>query len=201
MNPILRELPTPITTPRLILRPPQIGDGLIVNEGIIESLDILRGVMPWAKGKMPVDVTEEFVRESAANWILKRNEEPYLPLFIFNRENQQFIGATGYHHMNWEVPCIETGYWIRKSCAGFGFMTEAINAITQYAFKQLAVKRIAITCDITNIRSRKIPERLGYSLEATLKSNRINQLTGKTSDTLIYARFNLLGLPSLKVEW
>ena len=80
-------------------------------------------------------------------------------------------------------------------------MTEAVNAITQYAFKQLDVKRITITCDIANIRSKKIPERLGFSLEGTLKRNRRNLLTNEISDTLIYSRYDLKGLPDLAVTW
>ena len=80
-------------------------------------------------------------------------------------------------------------------------MSEAINAITQYAFKQLGVKRIAITCDRDNVRSKKIPERLGYILEATLKNNRRKPVTGEISDTLIYARYDCEGLPDLDVSW
>jgi RimJ/RimL family protein N-acetyltransferase len=201
MKPILLDLPVPIITPRLILRPPQIGDGVVVNEAILESFAILNESVLWAKEKPSVEDSEEFVRQAAANWILKNNDEPYLPLFIFNKETKQFVGGTGYHHYDWNVPSIETGYWIRKSCSGKGLMTEAVNAITQYAFKQLGVKRITITCDKDNIRSGKIPERLGFTLEGTLKANRRKPLTNEISDTLIYSRYNLNGLPDLNVTW
>lgn len=39
----------PIITPRLILRPPQIGDGDVVNEAVLESFDVLNQFMPWAE--------------------------------------------------------------------------------------------------------------------------------------------------------
>jgi RimJ/RimL family protein N-acetyltransferase len=201
MKPILLDLPMPIKTPRLILRPPKIGDGAAVNAAILESISDLRRFMPWAKDKPSVSESEEFVRQAVANWILKKNEEPYLPLFIFDRTTEEFIGGTGYHHIDWDVPCIEMGYWIKNSRSGQGLMTEAVNALTRYAFKQLDVKRITITCDANNIRSKKIPERLNYPLEATLKSNRINLDNGKLSDTLIYAKFDLQGLPELDVIW
>lgn len=201
MKPILLDLPVPIITPRLILRPPQIGDGIVVNEAVLESFNVLNQFMPWAKEKPSVEESEEFARQAAANWILKNNDEPYLPLFMFDKETNQFVGGTGYHHYDWDVPSIETGYWIRSSCAGKGFMTEAVNAITQYAFKQLGVKRITITCDTDNIRSKKIPERLGFSLEGTLKGNRRKPLTNEISDTFIYSRYDLNGLPDLIVTW
>jgi ribosomal-protein-serine acetyltransferase len=201
MNPILLDLRMPIITPRLILRAPQIGDGAVINAAILETFDQLQPIMPWAKTKPSVDDSEEFVRLAAANWILKNNDEPYLPLFMYSKDTQHFVGATGYHHYDWSVPCIETGYWIRKSYAGLGLMTEAVNAITQYAFKQLSVKRITITCDKDNIRSKKIPERLGYTLEGILKANRKNHITGNISDTLIYSRYDLNKLPDLNVTW
>lgn len=201
MKPILLDLPLPISTPRLILKPPQSGDGAIINEAILESFNLLNQFMPWAKEKPSVYESEEFARQSAANWILKNNDEPYLPLLIFDKKTKQFIGGTGYHHYDWNVPCVETGYWIRKSYTEKGLMTEAINAITQYAFKQLGMKRITITCDIDNIRSKKIPERLGFILEGTLKGNRRKLLTNEISDTLIYSRYNLDNLPDLAVAW
>lgn len=200
MRPILLNFPMPITTPRLILRPPQLNDGVLVNEAILESWKEISQTMQWAKEKPSVDDSEEQVRKAAANWILKHNEEPYLQLFIFNRSNNRFIGGTGYHHFDWSVPCIETGYWIRSSCAGQGFMTEAVNAVTQYAFRELRVKRIAITCDADNLRSKKIPGRLGYQYEALLKANRL-KVTGEVSDTLIFARYNLDAIPTMVVTW
>lgn len=42
-------------TERLILRPPEVGDGKVVNAGILESYDDLRLTMPWAKVKPSVE--------------------------------------------------------------------------------------------------------------------------------------------------
>ena len=80
-------------------------------------------------------------------------------------------------------------------------MTEAINALTRYAFEQLGMKRITITCDIDNIRSKKIPESLGYHLEGILKTNRRKPVTNEVTDTLVYSRYNLDGLIDLVVTW
>ena len=199
-NPILMNLPVPITTPRLIIRPPQIGDGIAVNNAICESFDMLNQFMSWAKQMPSIEESEIYARQAAANWILKKNDEPYLPLYLFDKQTKQFMGSTGYHNLDWEIPCLETGYWIRSTCSGQGLMTEAVNALTQYAFKQLGVKRIAITCDINNIRSKKIPERLNYQLESVIKSNRINT-KGDVSDTLVYAKYDLLDIPDLELDW
>lgn len=201
MKPILLDLPMPITTPRLIIRPSQIGDGTIVNAAIVESFPRLHQYMDWAKECPSITDSEEQVRLAAANWLLKKAEEPWLQLFIFNRENNQFVGATGYHSIDWEVPRVATGYWVRTSCERQGYITEALNAITQYAFKQLAITRIEITCANDNERSKKIPERLGYPLEGILKAYRRHPVTQKLSDTLVYARTDMENLPALTVKW
>ncbi len=201
MKPILIDLPMPIKTPRLLIRPPQMDDSNAVNSAIIESFDELHEFMDWANTKPSLKETEAYIQQALDNWILKKNDEPYLPLFMFDKVSDVFIGATGYHHYVWTVPCLETGYWIRSSHLGQGLMTEAINALTQYAFKQLAIKRIAITCDVYNTRSKKIPERLHYTLEGVLKCHRRKPISGELSDTLVYAKYSLKHLPLLTVEW
>ncbi len=200
MNKLLHNFPMPITTPRLIIQPPQLNDAQAVHTAILESFEELHKFMPWAQEKQTIEATEEFIRTAVANWILQRNEEPYLPLFIFDNITKEFIGATGLHHFDWQVPCLEVGYWIRTSRAGKGLMTEAINALTQYAFKELQVKRIAITCDTQNTKSKNIPERLGYTLEGELKFNRITN-NNKISNTYVFARYNLDGMAKLETKW
>jgi len=201
MNTILIDLPMPIYTPRLLIRPPQIIDAPAVNTAILESYEALRITMPWAKTKPTLEETEIYLRQASANWILKKDEEPYLPLLIFETRSNAFIGSIGFHHINWEIPSVETGYWVRRSFEKQGFITEATNAITQYAFKQLNANRIAITCDKDNIASQKIPERLHYILEGTLKNHRKNPVTNELSDTLVYAKYSIESLPALSVTW
>lgn len=122
-------------------------------------------------------------------------------LFILDKNTNDLIGATGFHGINWDVPCTETGYWVRKKYLGQGYITEAINTITHYAFKVLKVKRLTITCDVDNECSKKVPERLGYNLESIIKANRVKPITGEVTETLVFARINLIHLPELKVSW
>ncbi len=201
MNQNLPNFIMPITTPRLTLRPPELADAKVANAAILESFEDLSRFMPWAKTPPSLNETTDFIQQAMANWVVKKSEEPYLPLFIFEKVSGAFLGSTGLHHMNWEVPCFETGYWLRTSAGNHGYMTEAVNAITRYAFIQLGAKRIAITCQRENVRSKKIPERLGYVQEGVLKFNRRDVQSGTLTDTLMYARYDLDGLLDLKVEW
>lgn len=191
-----------ITTPRILIRPPKMGDEFMLNEAVKESYENLRYTMPWAKGGIPsISESELFVKQAIESWVIQKCEEPYLPLFIFDINNHQFIGSTGYHHYDWSVPYLEIGYWIRDSRMNCGYMTEAVNAISRYAFLVLGVKRIVITCDISNVRSRAIAERLRFTLEETLKCNRLNHETGIVSGTLLFAKYDVNDLPALNAEW
>lgn len=201
MKSILFDLPLPIVTPRLILTAPKIGDGIALNSAILESFSIFNQFMPWAASRPSIDESEEFVRTAAANWILKESAEPWLPLFVWDKETDDFIAATGLHNINWQIPSGECGYWIRQKYRGYGFMLEAINALTRYAFEELKFNRFAITCDIDNLKSKQIPEKLGFELEGTLKNHRLKPQTNRLSDTLVYARHNLINLPELTVTW
>ncbi len=195
---MIPNFPMPILTQRLLIRPPKIGDEKALNEAIVESHEQLKVFMAWAKICPSLIDSAQQVRISVKNWVHKKEQEPWLPLYIFDKQSSEFIGATGFHHQNWEIPSVETGYWIRTSKSGFGLMTEAIKALTLYAFEVLGVKRMAITCDADNLQSRKIPERLGYDLEGRLKFHRRKPLDNQLSDTLIYARYNADNLTALK---
>lgn len=201
MKSTIPDFPMPILTPRLIIRPVQASDGILINEAVSESFDILHQFMDWADNKPSLAESNEYATLAAESWIHKAPEEPWLQLSIIDRITNEFIGGTSFHHFDWSVPSIETGYWIRTSRANQGLMVEAINALTQYAFKQLQVKRIAITCDRDNFRSKNIPEKLGYILEETLINHRKKPVTEELSDTLVYAKYDSKDLPPLLVTW
>ncbi len=64
-------------------------------------------------------------------------------------------------------------------------MTRSAAALTTFGFETLGLHRIEIRADAANVRSRAVPERLGYTLEATLRDHRLSR--GEFIDTVIYA--------------
>lgn len=197
INPILFDLPVPIKTSRLLIRHSLPGDGPEVNRAIRDSFNELTQWMPWAETMPSVEVSETFARQSFAKWQLR--EDLTLPIFDWTGKTQ--LGATGLHRMNWNIPFFEIGYWVRSSESGKGYITEAVNAVTRYAFQVLKAKRVEIRCDADNIKSTKIAERLGYQLEGRLHQNEMKCHDQGMRDTLIYSRITLDGIPSLDVTW
>ena len=106
----------------------------------------------------------------------------------------------GLHDIDWEARQCDTGYWVRKSAQGQGFATEAANALVRYAFGALGMRRIGITHSTGNEPSRRIAEKLGFTLEGIQKG--ANLLPGgKHADRLCYARLDISRLPDLDVQW
>jgi ribosomal-protein-serine acetyltransferase len=59
------------------------------------------------------------------------------------------------------------GYWLGADYTGRGLVTDAVRVLLDYAFGELELHRVDITCPATNLRSRRIPERLGFREEGT----------------------------------
>jgi ribosomal-protein-serine acetyltransferase len=195
-KPILLDLPEKIETPRLIVRCPRSGEGKVVNEAVLESWEDLGPWMPWARGKKPtIDESEENVRIGLTRWITRED----LWMFIYDKKSGQYIGGTGLHRINWDIPAVEIGYWIRTSRSGEGIITESTNALTRFAFEFLKCKRVEIKCSSRNLKSVAVMERLGFEREALLRMQ--DSHPTEIGDSLIYSRLDSKGLPGLSVNW
>lgn len=182
LNPLLLDLPAEIQTRRLSLVAPAPGDGAELNRAIGESFAELHEWMPWAAEMPTVAESEHFVRDAAARYL--RREE--LPMFMRKRGSHELIGATGLHRVNWTVPRFEIGYWCRTSMVGQGYVSEAVVALTRFAFETLSAARVEIRTDSHNVRSWRIAEQLGFTLEGVLqRDDRTAQ--GELRDTRLYA--------------
>ncbi|WP_409305936.1 GNAT family N-acetyltransferase [Peribacillus sp. SCS-155] len=184
MNPSLLELPASVETQRLLLRMPLVGDGKVVNKAIRESIRELKPWLPFVQNTPEVEETEVNIREAHARF-LRREDLRYL---IFHRETQEFIGTCSLHNIDWDVPKCEAGYWIRTKYSGKGYMTEAIEQLTRIAVDDLHCRRIEIRIETENVKSRAIPERLGFALEAVLKNEDLSVDGEQLTDTVIYAK-------------
>jgi [ribosomal protein S5]-alanine N-acetyltransferase len=81
---------------------------------------------------------------------------------------------------------VEIGYWLGEDYWGRGIMTEAVRAVTEYAFQNFDINRIFAGILEYNIASARVLEKNGYVCEARLKQACTKD--GKLYDQLIYAR-------------
>lgn len=181
MEAILRDIPDEFYTERLHLRTPRFGDGAIIHSAAMESLDDLRRWMPWAQGDQPVANYETFARRAVANFATRDQ----INMLIFLRDSGELIGTCGMHHIKWNMPTGEIGYWLRSGHTGRGLMTEAVIGWTQYAW-MIGMQRVEIRCNDRNLRSARVAERAGYRLDGVLR-NEARDTAGDLCDTRVYS--------------
>jgi RimJ/RimL family protein N-acetyltransferase len=185
-EPILLNLPASIETPRLTLRPPRTGDGQALHEALTESLPELRrflASLPWVAAEQTLESAETFCRNGESNFIARRD----LPFFVFEKATGRIVASAGLHRTVWQTPKTEVGYWCRTKSTGRGYMTEAVMALTEYAFQYINAARVELITDEENAASKRVAERSGFVLEGTLRNER-RAPDGTLRNTCIYAR-------------
>lgn len=197
-DPILIDVPMPIVTPRLILRPVMPGDGAAIADAVAETWDDLRRWMDWAD--KPEDHTpsqqEIRSRQFYAKFVLRED------IHLIGLERDSFLPVlrTGLHDINWRTRIFTIGYWVRKSAHNKGYATESTNALLRYAFNELQARRVRITHAEGNDASRRVIERLGFEREGYHRDCGIMP-DGRVVNGFSYARLNTDNLPPLDVRW
>ena len=184
MNPILLDIPEHIEGERIYLRTCKPGDGPMVHDAIAASKEELKAWMPWAHQDQTVEETEINLRRAQAEFILRED----IRLYVMRKKDDVFLGSTGLHRINWETRKFEIGYWMDTRHTKQGYMTEAVEVLTAFAFNELLANRVEIRCDSKNLNSRRIPEKLGFTLEGTLKHDSYDATGIFLRDTCIFAK-------------
>jgi ribosomal-protein-serine acetyltransferase len=182
-SPILLEFPESLETERLLVRAPRWGDGAAVTAALRESLDELRPWMSWVQDAPSVEESEAICRQARLRFLERTDLRFYLTL----KEDGEFVGSSGLHHIDWGARRFEIGHWVRTGSSGKGYVTEAVDGIVRFAVERLSATRIEIRCDARNTRSWRVAERAGFTLEGTLRSARIG-VEGTFTDTRVYAK-------------
>jgi RimJ/RimL family protein N-acetyltransferase len=176
--------PDPLETERLLLRSPQPGDGIEVNQAIRESYADLHEWMDWATYLPDVEETEQRKQEARARFLAGEDFQVHAYL----KTTYALVAVAALHPLNWSVPSFEIGYWGRCGYQGQGYVSETVRALTRVALEVFQANRIQICCDERNLRSRRVAKRAGYELEAVLKNDQ-RAPDGRLRNTLVFAVF------------
>jgi RimJ/RimL family protein N-acetyltransferase len=195
-NPILIDIPMPIVTARLTIRPPCAGDGAAMFAAKKKSFEDLNQWMPWAKELGTIEQSEIAAREAQANF---QNRTDMMLLGFLN-DGGDLAVSTGLHRMDWDLRIFEIGYWVPTPFAGRGIATETTNALIRYAFGALNATKVRICHATGNDASRCVIEKLGFEREGVFKRD-ARKNDGSLTDHYWYARFDDKNLPDLKVTW
>lgn len=96
------------------------------------------------------------------------------------------VGAIGFELGEGEFRgAAEIGYWLGEPFWGRGIATEALRAVSDYAFTTLGLHRIQAGVFAGNAASARVLERVGYVLEGRCRKSIIK--AGQPTDQLVYA--------------
>ena len=80
----------------------------------------------------------------------------------------------------------ELGYWLAEPFWGRGIATRAVDAIVEYAFNELGLKRVFAGVFASNPASARVLEKAGFRLEGRLRDHVTKH--GRLMDLLMYGR-------------
>ncbi len=172
-----------IETERLILRLPQRADHRDWRDVREQSAAFLA---PWEPVRQSGHLTNRNFKERV-RWSLRAaTEGRALPLFVFRKSDQQFLGAITLDHIRRGPAQIgNLGYWIGEPFAKQGYMSEAVEALVNHAFGSLDLSRVEAACLPKNAASRGLLEKCGFKYEGVAQS--YLQIAGRWQTHVLYA--------------
>lgn len=137
--------------------------------------------MPW--GPNTLEETREFIERT----IEQQRAEPRqaYEMGMVLRETGRLIGGVGLR-LHGDPPAQgDIGYILRRDLWGRGYVTEAARAMLAFGFREFGLHRIWATCDVRNVGSYRVMEKLGMRREAHHLQD--VWLHGEWRDSYLYA--------------
>lgn len=104
---------------------------------------------------------------------------------IFEKKSGSLVGIVNViPHARTILQTAAIGYVIYNNHWRKGYATEAVKAVTVFAFKNLKFHRLTAEIDVTNKRSIGLSRKLGYRQEA--RANKLVYETGRWHDCFIF---------------
>jgi RimJ/RimL family protein N-acetyltransferase len=153
--------PEKIKSERLLLRVPMMEDALPIFELYAQDQEVTRYLT--FEPHQSITDTKVFLKRCIKSW---KNGTSF-PWTIVRRIDKQLIGMI--EIVNIEHSGIQLGYVLAKNYWGNGYMTESVNKIIGWAFKQKDIYRVWAVCDIENTDSAKVLEKSGMQKEGILR--------------------------------
>jgi RimJ/RimL family protein N-acetyltransferase len=119
---------------------------------------------------------EDFVRHTSADgW----SEDVMYNFGVFTREGAlvSSMGLVRLGSLYTAQHQAELGYWTAKEQRGRGYTVEAARAVIAWAFDDLGVERLEWVAEKGNVASRAVAERLGFTIEGTLRGKIVHNGT------------------------
>ncbi|MGD0918925.1 MAG: GNAT family N-acetyltransferase [Thermodesulfobacteriota bacterium] len=161
---------------KLSLSVPQYADELF--ELTDRNRDFLRQWLPWLdKVTKPAD-TKEFIETQLLRF--QRGEALHVTIFY----QDKIAGVLAYNQIDQVNGIGYIGYWLAQDYNGKGIITKSAKNLIELGYAYYSLNRIDIRCAVENLKSRAIPERLGFKNEGIIRQ--AENLYGTYLDHVVY---------------
>lgn len=174
---------------RLSIRSPQAAqlesDAAKLYQAVCDSLPALRAFpasLPWAQYEPSIEASREYLSKG----ILNTAGGSDFPLLIFTRDGE-LAGSSGLHRPDFSAGRFELGFWGNQALARRGYISEAAQAIIQFAFDNWQAREVFALVDDLNLRSLAVCERAGMRQQALLQAERFDP-DGRARDMRLMCR-------------
>ena len=100
-------------------------------------------------------------------------------------DHDVLLGCVSLREVRLDQGCAAVGYWLAPEARGRGAATQAVRLLARWAFAELGVARLELTCGPDNEASQHLAERCGFSREGLLRSH--VPFKGARRDSVIYS--------------
>ena len=173
-------MPLPFQTVRLQLRPFQDDD--LEPFLAYRSDPLVERYQGW-EAPYPREKAFAFV-EAMKNKQLGRQGDWY-QIMVTLKPNRQVIGDVAFRILAEDILQAEIAFTFVRSFWGQGYATEAAGRLLDYLFGELHLHRVRAICDVENLASAHVLERLGMRREGEFLEN--IWFKGKWGSEFLYA--------------
>jgi ribosomal-protein-alanine N-acetyltransferase len=147
-------------TDRLEARPATRADAQVVFDEYARDPEVAK-YMTWHPHQ-DVAETVEFLRRCEDAW----HAGSAFPWTLWLRDSGDFAGLIEARVV---PPAVDVGYALSRRRWRHGLMSEALGALIAWALAQPEIFRIWATCDVDNVASARVLERVGMQREGVLR--------------------------------
>jgi len=155
-----------LETPRLILRPFQDSD--LETFAAYRSDPEVARYQGW-EAPYSVEKAAEFIAEMKQKQPATRSE--WYQLAIELKHGTRLMGDCAFHLLAHDPRQAEIGFTLARQHQGHGYATEAVTRLLDYLFGELNLHRVIAICDVENLASTRLLERLGMRREGYFTEN------------------------------
>jgi [ribosomal protein S5]-alanine N-acetyltransferase len=152
--------PEQFETARLLGRAAAVADAEAIFAQYAQDGEVAK-YMIW-RPHQHVSETKEFLQRCEEGW---RNGTA-CPWVLTLKESGRLIGMVELRPNDWRA---DLGYVLERASWGQGYMTEAVRFVAEWALSQPGVYRVWATCDVDNLASARVLEKVGMQREGVLR--------------------------------